>query len=349
MDHPNVGPTWKSFRPPAATEAARASPLVYRTTTPRDRWKLVRMFRETFQVDDDRFEPTTPRRWAWKYFDRPGLNHSVLADEPDGEVVAHIGGLAFRMRCGERLRLSVNATDHMVHPHRRGQGIFVQTMRAWLERYLDDQRDFLGWGFPSRRAFQLGHDFLGYAAIRPMVVLVSTSDVGPHSQDPSFLVEEPRDVPGDVTTLWHAMRTPIAVERDVPHLTWRYVRHPRPHYRMFALRERSTHRLRAFAVTAPCPFTADLTSILEWMVRPDDQEAAQLLLAELARSVQPGPRRALAVWVPESTSYHTWFVARGFRPNDTGIVLTARCWDPRITNADLRDAFYLTLGDFDNV
>ena len=75
-----------------------ASGYAIRAYRPGDEGVIVDMFNRVFGTADPEFRPRDVAYFDWKYLKNPAGFHSLVAEDPDGRVVAHYGGVPIAMR-----------------------------------------------------------------------------------------------------------------------------------------------------------------------------------------------------------------------------------------------------------
>ena len=128
----------------------------------------------------------------------------------------------------------------------------------------------------------------------------------------------------------------------MPYLEWRYRLRPDNPYRIVSLREHSTQQLRACAIVRDCPFSPDVTLVLEWFVLPADDLAMDALLHVCERNGKERGRSNLCFFAPPGTSHRTPLLTRGFTAHPTPMRVAGRCWDPNIPLNELRERLYMS-------
>lgn len=94
----------------------------------------------------------TDETFEWKFERNPYVSHvPILVAETDGEIVGARGFLGHRVRAGDRTVLGLQATDAMVHPDHRGQGVYGRLVEYTSEYYADREAT-LRFSFPNRQS-----------------------------------------------------------------------------------------------------------------------------------------------------------------------------------------------------
>lgn len=113
------------------------------------------------------WEQRLSEEWfRWKYIDNPYVDHvPMFVAESDGEVVGTRPFMAFRMRVGESTPLALLATDTMVSPDHRHQGLFTRMTEATIRHYTDSEPAFV-FNFPNSKS-RPGYRKLGWRVLEP--------------------------------------------------------------------------------------------------------------------------------------------------------------------------------------
>ncbi|MBK9384401.1 MAG: hypothetical protein IPN34_06220 [Planctomycetes bacterium] len=282
----------------------------------------------------------------------------VLSASAQGRTIAHVGGLSYRWRNSLSAARSIQATDHMVDPGwragLRAGKLFRRVMGAWVERFCRPELHAIGWGFPSAHDFRLGERFFGYASLGPVRVLVQ-NELGALQRHRPLLstfahapcADPELDAPS-IDQLWRraSAALPLTHERDAAFLRWRYATHPTRRYEILTIHD-DARFLRALAVLRSGGLARDTTTILEWLVDPEDGDAAASMLAHIAQRAEQRGSGAIVLWCAPWRVEAPLFRRAGFVEHASALRHTARCFDPRVSLADLRDGCAWTLGDVD--
>jgi GNAT superfamily N-acetyltransferase len=111
---------------------------------PDDRESFQALFETVFD------QPFSAEMFEWKFERNPYLSHvPILLAEANGEIVGARGFLARRVRAGDRIVVAPEATDAMVHPDHRHQGVYARLVESTVERYADSEAT-LRFSFPNR-------------------------------------------------------------------------------------------------------------------------------------------------------------------------------------------------------
>lgn len=290
--------------------------------------------------------PISPESWQWKYGDGRGRSVTALRQ---GRLIAHYGGTTRRVAFRGKEVLALQACDVMVDPAERAvmtrQGAFFQVASAWLEAYFGCAREhLLAFGFPNRRALQLGEKLGLYAQVAQLAEL-NWSPLEPKRSWASHAVrlDPGADHAAVFAVLWRNMRPDMAdrilVIRDAAYLSYRYQANPQFRYELVAIRRRLTGTPLALVV-----------------LRREDQ-ACRLLdyvgaLREIPRALAH-TRRLVGLWgLPRLTAWTTAddapiFAATEAAVNATDVCVPCNAWSESPAVEEIRGRWWLMMGDTD--
>lgn len=104
--------------------------------------------------------------FTWKYVDNPYLDHiPVIVAESDGSVVGTRPFVGFRIAANSDTVTALLATDTMVHPDYRRQGLFTRMTERALDRYADGN-PALVFNFPNPTSLT-GYRSMGWRVVEP--------------------------------------------------------------------------------------------------------------------------------------------------------------------------------------
>jgi hypothetical protein len=266
--------------------------------------------------------------------------------------VAFVGGVPSRFWWHGEERMTIQATDHMVDPPKRGSvagHLFRHLMSSWLDRNCrPDGVHFMAWGFPSRRDFSIGERYCEYERVGPVEPLVHTSVRALARRVAAFTASTLPAQDHELDELWSRCRAtlPMTHDRGASYLRWRYADHPTRDYRLLSLRDERGD-LRAATVMRAGGLADDTALLLEWLVEPRDAEAERALLAAAGKQTLELSCGSLAVWLAPWQPAWQRLSRLGFRPEPTALCHTAQSWAPDIPLDDIREQCSWNLGDVD--
>lgn len=324
---------------------------------PEDRDSLLACFNLVFGANNPEFVPRTVEEWSWAFEQNPAGQRIWVAVH-EGEVVAQYAGYPYRVRCdGEDVTFS-QILDSFAHPdHRRGlkrPGLFVQTGLLYLDATTGTGKDVVTFGWPIEEANRLGERYFQYEVVRTQLLLGRPPGEG--GTDPlavgegSARIERLTELGPEAAELWErcAEDWGASVVRDATYLDWRYLRNPFHDYRCFGLRG-SDGSLRGLAVQRTGDWLVPRMGLLmDWLVPPDDAEAAGLLHeAFLAQCRADGADSLVAMfpeWSPWFARFQDW-AWRGYASDLLTVGRQAHRWDMEF----LRERWWYQLGETDLV
>ncbi len=357
MDHwsniaAKLGFSLTAVREPAEVGSSQRPALLIcaiKVSTPR--WRLggtadvqfedvARLFRLAFNTE------ANADLWQWKYGEDRG--RAVVAFR-DGVLVAHYGGMLRRIQVFGRSGTALQICDVMVDPAERGvmtkRSLMFITASTFLETHLGYFGHDLGYGFPHRRAMQVGERLGLYAEIASMAEVRWSTHSGRPRLGTRVLhldLSHPRHRDA-VGRLWSQMRRDlhdaILVDRDWQYLQDRYVRHPVNHYEMLLVVSR---------------FTAQPIGV---MVLRREQEKVEFLdlVAPLERIPTLIDQARRIAGLRGGAMLYTWITqhqarlltATGGTLGTLDVSIPANVWIPGLSVSSVKDRWFLMSGDTD--
>ena len=290
--------------------------------------------------------------WDWKFRTNPA-GARVWVALHCGEVVAQYAAMPHRVWLSGREVVFSEIVDSMVHPdHRRGlkrPGLFVELARPMLEAIGGPDADFVCYGWPAPSAWRIGSRYLGYELLRTQSLLVS--EVGSGATEPPAEVERLERFDHQARWLWERCCGVWGAStiRDDAFLNWRFVDRPDRSYDLFGVRD-AEGVLRGFAALHVGPWAAGAQGVLaDWLVPPDEPEVARALLAACRARVRQVGLDALTAVLPEWSEWYAALQREGFRVFESDLVLAARPFVRKFDTLWLREHWWTTLADSDQV
>ena len=311
-----------------------------------DEVEILKTFNKVFNTD------RSEEVWRWEYADNPEGMHVFLARFPDGKVVSQFAGIPRRVKLRDETRCFSEIVDSMTDPEfRKGlkkPGWFASTCNAFVDHYGRPDRESIMYGFPIPPAFRVGRALLGYSLLYK-VELLSRSIEGLGEEPKGDFVNLDR-LGEDADHLYErfAVEHEVMTVRDARYLNWRFLSRPDFDYEVFGQRE-SDGSLLGLCVLRHDWTDRPISMLCELMV-PEDSGRKEAFLKEAeSRARAAGAKELKAFFRPESK---TWALLneRGYEPEGTQWRFVARSYDQeKIPLEWLKDAWYLSLGDFDLV
>lgn len=285
-----------------------------------------------------------PEFWHWKYGN--GRGRALVARRGD-ELIAHYGGTTRRVLFNGTEVQALQVCDVMVAPQERAvmtrRGAFFEVASAWLETYFGYFNEhLLAFGFPNRRAMQIGAKLGLYAEVAriaelnwlplpPRSGIATTARLLDPQDDHTMLFQH----------LWKQMRADldgrIAVIRDAEYLRYRYLDNPQFRYDLVAVRHRLSRRPCALVVLRR---EAEFCRLLDF-VGP---------ISEIPRAIAH-VRRLVGAWgLPRLTGWISsrdaeLFVAAGAQSTNTDVCVPINNWSEGPSAAEVRERWWLMMGD----
>jgi hypothetical protein len=216
--------------------------------------------------------------------------------------------------------------------------------RAFRERYGGPEGDLVQYRWPDERLRALGRSHFEEELLRVESLFVRTLGPGtaalPHGiRAPERFGPEADVLYASCATHWNA-----SAVRDAAFLNWRFAENARHRYVLLALQSGET--LRGYAVCRAGPeLHPGLGLLMDWLVLPGDDEAAEALLEAALASARSADLAALATRVPEWSPWAEFFQARGFLHHPSEHLLTVQSAAARFDMLWLRDNWWTTLAD----
>jgi GNAT superfamily N-acetyltransferase len=199
---------------------------------------------------EPRTSPYTLERWLWRYKNNPYGFLTVVA-EHKGEIVGQMGWWLLEMKIGGETCRASQASELVVHPNHRRQGMFLAIGKA-LARIAEEQKVHLTYGFPNAPAYG-GHLQYGWIDVAQIPILTAYFDTYPMIKRPLSLVAnlfyKKLKKKGASENIIRIDRFPeqigtlaekallshnIFVARSAKYLNWRFFKNPEQEYDIFA-------------------------------------------------------------------------------------------------------------------
>lgn len=293
--------------------------------------------------------------WHWKYGQNPNGYHGLVAQDAEGRVVGHYGGVPVVVRVdGERMLFGQNCdscSDPSVRRGLRNPGMFVRLAQAYASTFAVPGVDAVMYGLPNREVYRVGSRYLDYWMLRQQWLLVA-SGAESGVDDAAFDVVDVERFGDDADRLFDRVANDerCIAERNARFLNWRFLDAPDGHYRATAVRHRADERLVAYAVHRRAHLMGvDVAIIVDWLCERDAL-AAGAMLVDGVRQLHAECGIATTVFLcPTSSSWFGVFQDWGFAVTTSEYMMTARPYDTRLEPAFLREHWYYTCADFDIV
>lgn len=290
-----------------------------------------------------RFRPTSAAAWDWAFRHNPAGTRLFLGRRA-GRVVAAFGALPLRVRAFGEARTFDALLDGGLAP-----GEPESSLLACAEAFValhggPQQEDMLHYGWPTGRERTFLKQHLGHELVQASALLLRALDGGPRTL-PAGLEEVAHfGAAADALYLACAPAWGTSTVRDAAFLDWRFAANPFRSYHPLVVR--GADGLRGLAVWRSAPeLHPGLGLLMEWLVRPDDHEAAELLLAGAAAAARAAGDVALGAAVPEWSPWSLFLQERGFLHHPSEHLLHARGSLSRFDMLYLREHWWTTPAD----
>ncbi|MFO8155318.1 MAG: GNAT family N-acetyltransferase [Thiohalospira sp.] len=302
--------------------------IALRDLEPRDAAPLVRLA-----------EMATSASWTeefvlWKYFHNPIGNITGTCADAEGSLVGFYGGVPVGIKLGDQRILGAQAADAMVSPKMRRRGLFSRmghhtihrlgqagthviyaianpVSRVGSVKYLDftypgEIPTYVKILDPAAIAAATGLEGLSASFYRALLRAVHLSRPPQSPPDEGIRVRELSAFDHRFDQLWADVSSDvdIAVVRDVPYLTWRYVENPLQRYLILAA-ERGEALLGYTVLSFRDAEHKGVLAIAELLVRPSERSAGLALLREASRRAAQFGCGQLQCWMLPQYSFYT--------------------------------------------
>jgi hypothetical protein len=291
--------------------------------------------------------------WHWKYGANPAGHHGLVAQDREGRVVGHYGGVPMEVCAdGEWLTFGQNCdscSDPSVRRGLRNPGLFVRLAQAYASTFAIPGGDAVMYGLPNRSVYRIANRYMDYWMLRQQWVLVAQGE--PRTPpDTSVLIEEAPAFDAYVTALYErlAPRYRCMARRDALFLNWRFRDAPGAPYTITLARDAADGTLRAYAVHRRAEVMGhDAGLLVDWLCDPEDLAAAQALQGAVRSAHATRGSQKVAFVCPTSSTWFGAFQSWGFRVLPSSYMMIGRPFVPQLEPRFLREHWYYTLADFD--
>lgn len=297
--------------------------------------------------------------WEWRYRANPSGASIHVAEERDGTLAAHLGGVRQRMWFRGESSCFARLSDALSDPSRRQGlqrvGVFAVMAKGWGGTHggQPPEGNAVVWAVPEWPAWRLANKRLRMEVLRTVLKLArpvaglahdATAVLGAPD---GVAVEEVERFPADVAGLDRrvAGETGAIAVRDAEQLNWRFF--DRPGFRYEAAVARRGGAVVGLAVyrRADLDGRAGEGCVVDWLVEPGDPGAASALLGWLEERGGASGAERLVFVVPEYAPEFLGLQRVGFRVERSRMFQAVRCFVRSITARWLYEHWHLTLGD----
>jgi len=293
------------------------------------------------------------REWRHAFGDGGAARLEGVGATRDGAVQACFGSLSLRGRVAGRAARLGQVVDSFVSPARRaglsGARLLVECGVEHFRRHGGADSTAVHYGWPVGAALRVGERHLGYLPLRREVVLYA--EVGAGGGSPPAEVQALAGFDARHDRLWArlAAERPSCVDHDAAFLAWRVGDHPSRSYECLGVSNGAGELAGMLVLGSGESLHPSSLAVVDWLVPEGDDDVARILIeAAKARARASGVALLLAIVPTRSRAFATLQLA-GLRPHDSGRVLCARSFEPRLFERDLRAQLWTTLLDSDLV
>ncbi len=291
--------------------------------------------------------------WHWKYRGNPAGFQGLVAEDGEGRIVGHFGGVPLDVRADNESFTFAQGCDACTDPAvRRGlrnPGVFVRLAQAYNSTYGIPGGTAVMFGFPNQRSYRIGSRYADYRILRQQWLLVSRGESS-GSAGTGVEVHEVTRVDDDVTALCERLlpRYRCMTRRDARFLRWRFLDAPASPYRITFARSATDGTLRAYAVHRLARLMEnDVGVLVDWLCDPADHAAAWSLQAAVRAHYARLGRANVAFVCPTSSPWFGAFQGWGFCVRPSPYMMMAIPFAPQLEPRFLREHWYYTLADLD--
>lgn len=316
---------------------------------PGDEPEIVRVYNLVFRQN------RTVEAWRWAFQDNPAGTHCFVARLPSGRILSQFTGIPRKVRLRDRTVCFAEIVDSFTDPEfRQGlkkPGIFASTCYAFVDHFGRPDREIVMYGLPNPPAFRVGRALLGYVHLYDVQLLTAPSL--PPPRDESGLEDGGRcarvdrySADADAFEARAGAVHEALVVRDAAYLNWRYAARPDLGYSKVEFRDAGgglfgLAALRHGWLDGSTCGAAELFFDRHHPLVP----AAVRRILEIAGAA--GDRRVQVFARPGSPEWNG-LAQHGFIPEPSHFRFVARTYDREAVPLDwLKDAWYVSLGDFD--
>ena len=275
--------------------------------------------------------------WGWALRNPAGSRLYVARRE--GRIAALYAGLAVRTRVLGETRGFTQVLEAGTGPSGAERDAWLAAARAFHEAYLGAQADLVLYGWST-----LGRAHLEFERLRVQSLLARAPGPGPSVLPEGVRTLERFGAEADELYACCATHWNASAIRDAAFLNWRFADNPRHRYRLLAVQSGAT--LRGYAVQRlGHELGPRLSLLLDWLVLPGDDPAADSLLQAALAGARAEGAEALAASFPEWSPWSPWFQERGFLHHPSEHVQVVLGAVPRFDMLWLRDNWWTTLCD----
>ncbi|QDU65463.1 GNAT family N-acetyltransferase [Engelhardtia mirabilis] len=275
---------------------------------PGDEQRIFDAYAHLFEGDVDAPAPSPPTAatWTWRQAANPAGARVLLAldaDEVVGLVCASgqpvlVNGEAARISRVDDIRIAPRFRHALGRP-----GLVVRMGEAWERAFGGMELDLISWGFPTPAAWRVLNWHVKVQAVRTQFKLVGQLEHLRIGEAGGLVAEPVERFDDDVEPLCARLAEGrgLTLARDVVWLDWRFRQRPDQSYDQAVVRRGG--EVVGLAVFRTGDFDGDrnVGLVCDWIVAPDDDGAANALLAWLAERARAAGCERLVLLLPETS------------------------------------------------
>ncbi len=297
------------------------------------------------------FEKSFPKEvWNWKYHRGPFQNKILLCCDKNDRAIVLYGGIPYRANCKGAEMEVTHLMDIMSHPDFRKTGLFVHTVNAFIEMICgpEPNQSQLLYGFPGKYHFDIGNKYLEYRRIGDGVSFLSgkISEIR-KNRGPGEGILQIADREQNFDFIWDrcASDYPFSVIRNSSFIRWRYFDNPSKDYKIYIFKRDEGRSPSGYAAFS---FENGTASLID-MILPNTAADAGSFFSEISSVATDHDCETIRAWFPSHHFLTSMALESGFslHPEPTGIIPTARSFDPSLSFGWVCDHMYYTMGDGD--
>ncbi|MFI5167237.1 MAG: GNAT family N-acetyltransferase [Thermoanaerobaculales bacterium] len=285
--------------------------------------------------------------WRWKFPAEPEGRWIMVAVDERGQVLAHYGATATRMRLGGVLLRGGQPVDVYSLPEVRGTRVFTNCYEEFIARYGNRDGLAVMYGFPGGKHYEMGLKQLKYVLLRPVPYWRRTVRRRWRLARWRFRVSRgfERAAAAD---LWRraAARYPFATLKDESWFERRFTGRSSAAYQHLVV-------WRGGSVQACAVILArdGVLSLAELAWDGGDVGALAALDAELDDLARATACPSVETWLGGDATAEAALASLGWErcPEANDLHMVARCFHDQVDLQTVAERFYLTMGDADLV
>lgn len=308
-----------------------------RALEPRDKNKVLALFKEVFGVEKD------ITHWEWEFLKNPYGTQGAICESEDGELVAQCATIPAPLYYNGKKYLTAQLVDCMSKKNIRNitaqkKGLFSLTVQHFFDTFAGKGKDIYLYGFPGVRHFRLGSITLGYKKTRSVrEILIKNSKKNIRRGVFEFNLNELSKYSDSINQLSYtdASLLKFCILKEYEYLKWRYLNAPK-NYKVLGVKN-IFGRLKLMAVFLEKDGELIMTDF--WGIKNFD-EYFPAIVGYLKRDIK--------LWIPKN-SLENVFENFNIQMNDTKIPVVPggmSFWGG-LDETWANENFFYTMGDCD--